>query len=217
MAKRQQVRRAKSIFPQKLWRLINDQRLDAAIRWAEDGKSFLICEAELTNKCLGKENNLFYTKQPKSFVRQLHLYGFRKINKNQFSHCYFIRGQPNLLKFIKRSYKPNMDTSDVVKRPEQILEITNHQPKTTTTTTPFNNETNFITDNHKLQLSHQTIDGAIALSNNYDDDDCLQPPIDWYESNYNVDNSYNYNDDSILNLYNNDIYPNTCDDNNITL
>lgn len=95
----------KSIFPQKLWRLVNNQQMKSAIRWSEDGQSFFVYENPLQHMCLGKENNVFYTKQPKSFIRQLHLYGFRKINKNQFMHQFFVRGQPDLLKLIKRSYK----------------------------------------------------------------------------------------------------------------
>lgn len=105
-------RSKKSIFPQKLWRMVNDQRFQSAIRWTEDGQSFLISESSLRIMCLGKENNIFYTQQPKSFVRQLHLYGFRKISKNQFMHTYFRKEQPQLLKFIKRSYRPSLSARD---------------------------------------------------------------------------------------------------------
>lgn len=250
------IRRQKSIFPQKLWRMVNDRQLDVAIRWAEDGQSFVIQENELKIKCLGKENNLFYTKQPKSFVRQLHLYGFRKINKNQFSHNYFVRGQPHLLEHIKRSYKPSLsldadsdnvendrnnsqinqmielNNNDIVAKPSDVLASLQIEQQQTEQQLPVNQVEEYnvelelpgaLTLDENLDDSINNLNnqkllptaGALVFPCNYDED-CLQPSISWYEGNY-VDNNYNYNEDSILTLYNNDIYPNTSDDNNITL
>lgn len=261
-ARAQQAKRSrrhkseKSIFPQKLWRMVNDQRLNMAIRWTEDGQSFLIQENELKIKCLGKENHLFYTRQPKSFVRQLHLYGFRKINKNQFSHSCFIREQPQLLEYIKRTYKPipnalrdtaksnsqrnqmiepnlnashdaNQEAPDALASlkvehnqvpancaQEGHYEIDLEMGRTSTAVTAFNDSGIDSINNFTDHKPRPTV-GALAYPNNFDED-CLQPSIGWYERNY-VDNNYSYNEDSILTLYNNDIYPNTCDDNNITL
>lgn len=102
----------KSIFPQKLWQMVNDRRLDSAIRWTDDGQGFVVFENQLKSLCLGKENKMFHTRQPKSFVRQLHLYGFRKIDKNQFTHQFFQRDKPGLLKNIKRSYKSSPPSSN---------------------------------------------------------------------------------------------------------
>lgn len=245
---RAKSRSQKSIFPQKLWRMVNDQRLYSAIKWTEDGQSFVIDENLLRIMCLGKENNLFYTKQPKSFVRQLHLYGFRKINKNQFSHKYFNRDQPDLLKFIKRSYKPiqnSVDDSENVENDSQnnpMIDNTKNKVELNDVLAAIKVKQNpnsmAAGENYKLEsglnpisafsdscvtsiditsgqeLPQQTV-GALVFPNNYDED-CLQPSISWYEGNY-LDNNYNYNEDSILTLYNNDIYPNTYDDNNITL
>lgn len=255
------IRRQKSIFPQKLWRMVNDHQLDVAIKWSEDGQSFVIQENELKLKCLGKENNLFYTKQPKSFVRQLHLYGFRKINKNQFSHNYFIRGHPHLLEHIKRSYKPSLSLSadsdnvendrhnsqinqtielnssnnnnnDFVAKPTDILASLQIEQQQAKQQLPVDQEEYKVeselpcvssTLNENLDISINNLEnqnvpptvGALVFPINYDED-CIQPSISWYEGNY-VDNNYNYNEDSILTMYNNDIYPNTSDDNNITL
>lgn len=100
-------RKSRQLFPEKLWLMINDNRFESAIRWVGDGNSFVICERQLESICLGKENELFYTKQPRSFVRQLHLYGFKKINKNQFKHRHFRRGRAELVRKIKRSYSPS--------------------------------------------------------------------------------------------------------------
>lgn len=124
----------KSIFPQKLWQMVNDRRLDSAIRWTDDGRAFFLFEDQLRNLCLGKENKMFFTRQPKSFVRQLHLYGFKKINKNQFSHRHFQRDQPGLLEFIKRSYKPRPVTQAAINTEGAN---NNNNPWETISVTPF--------------------------------------------------------------------------------
>jgi len=217
----------KSIFPQKLWRMVNDQQFESAVRWTKDGTSFLVFENPLRNMCLGKENHIFFTKQPKSFVRQLHLYGFRKINKNQFMHQYFQRDQPELIKHIKRTYKSTSSSSD---KPEMCdpknledLHSSKHLgiPKASCLresqkmeqNSPQYNCAGLESHNTNLQTLPSSL-GALVFSNNYDE--VTSSNAGWYEGNY-VDISYNYNEDSVLNLYNNDIYPNTCEDNNITL
>ena len=95
----------KRTFPEKLWQIVNDSRFDSAIRWTQSGTSFEITEEELKRLCLGKRNKLFHTEQPKSFIRQLHLYGFRKVDRHQFKHECFQRSRPQLIGSIKRSYK----------------------------------------------------------------------------------------------------------------
>lgn len=114
-------------FPLKLWELVNDRRLDSALKWADDGKSFYISDSELSKLCLGKENKLFFTKQPKSFVRQLHLYGFKKINKNQFKHPNFHRDDPDSVREIKRGYKVPVTSNfpEAHSPPRQLLEPIN--------------------------------------------------------------------------------------------
>lgn len=288
-------RNKKHIFPQKLWRLINDTRLNSAIRWSEDGRSFFVFEHPLKNMCLGKENNIFYTKQPKSFVRQLHLYGFRKVNKNQFMHMYFQKNQPELVSYIKRSYRApaaNDKTEDCFEEdgnkseedecrkdnnhsnesssttssssssssspqtvpPSSILAVESHINKeiiaaaaTTDQLQQVNNSYQQSTDHDKLidlgiesiengsiysiltpinvdlktnQLNSQdqlstTFGGAVAFANEYGES-ANAACLEWYDNSY-VDMSYNYTDDSVLTLYDNDIYPSTNGDNNITL
>jgi hypothetical protein len=122
----------KITFPQKLWQLVSDRRLESAIRWSDDGQSFFVYESHLRNLCLGKENKIFFTREPKSFIRQLHLYGFRKLNKNQFKHPNFARDRPHLVNDIKRSYK----NTNVV-QPSTIVEES--QTKYSYQTTDFGN------------------------------------------------------------------------------
>lgn len=102
----------KTIFPYKLWRIVNDPKFDSAIQWTEGGLSFVIHEENFINLCLGKKNSLFFTTKPRSFVRQLHLYGFKKIDQNEFMHKCFRRDKFCLLKQIKRSYRAVATTTN---------------------------------------------------------------------------------------------------------
>lgn len=197
----------KVIFPQKLWRLVNDQRVAAAIRWSEDGQSILLFEGPLSDMCLGKENHMFYTKQPKSFIRQLHLYGFRKVDKNQFVHQNFRRDRPDLIKLIKRTY--NKSNQPLINNQRQI--------NGSEEGTGSNSRGSGRSDGNKFDEEELTTNQQIAEQIVYDD----AATVNWYE----IDISYNYNEDNVLTLYNNDIYPDNCnsiypdncDDNNITL
>lgn len=212
----------KSLFPQKLWRLVNDTRLSSAVRWSDDGQSFFVHENPLKDMCLGKENKVFYTSEPKSFIRQLHLYGFRKIDKNQFTHRCFQKGRPDLIPFIRRAYKPNRSSTSS----DDTINFEAQQPQSTKSiepTTPSSESTiknNSATHSSNFQESGFLATGAAALvtpcsldafANEEDYEVTSLAPLstDWFENN-------NHNDDSLMTLYNNDVYPNTDDDNNIT-
>lgn len=108
---RRRLHPIRSIFPQKLWIIINNSQYEAAIRWSDDGKSIIIQEKALEALCLGKDNFLFNTKLARSFVRQLHLYGFRKISPNQFIHECFRRGHPTLIERVRRQYRSRRSIS----------------------------------------------------------------------------------------------------------
>lgn len=226
------ARAEKTIFPQKLWRMVNDEAFNSAIRWNRDGRSFMIFESQLKNMCLGKENNLFHTQQPKSFVRQLHLYGFRKISKNQFAHQFFRRGQPELLENIKRSYRQSIsDDSKTIpanksiksenstSNSDQQQQVSLNQPDQASTSSSSTNNflnlsrfTNFhenLNSNQMMCHDYSSPLGALVFANHHDESSNVATPIDWYESSY-IDISYNHIDDSILTLYNNE-------DNNIIL
>lgn len=83
------------------------------------------------------------------------------------------------------------------------------------TSTPFNSNNIDSLTNLTIQPDQRSTVGALVFPTHYEEAS-LQPSISWYEGNY-IHNNYNYDEDSILSLYNNDIYPSTCDDNNITL
>lgn len=237
----------KSIFPQKLWRLVNDEQLYHAICWSEDGRSFHVYEQSLKILCLGKENNIFYTRQPKSFVRQLHLYGFRKVNKNQFMHPFFVRGQPELIKKIKRSYKsPNSstssETSDKACANENMIKI-----KSTICEDRQNYPIDqFNTNSISVPESQSTVENQLDTCNNNNNSrkfvkilseeqnynngqqvaetsigqqqvlhsvktEIIDNQSEWYETSY-TDISFNYYEDNMLTMYNNEVYPTTFDE-----
>ncbi|KAK7038797.1 hypothetical protein VNI00_010685 [Paramarasmius palmivorus] len=105
-------------FVTKLYQMINDPKSAHFISWTELGTSFVVSNVgEFSRSILGshfKHNNF------SSFVRQLNMYGFHKINRTprtqrlsssssssdgqtwEFSHHKFLRGRPDLLDEIKR-------------------------------------------------------------------------------------------------------------------
>ncbi|XP_074133832.1 heat shock factor protein 3-like isoform X2 [Sminthopsis crassicaudata] len=98
-------------FLAKLWTLVDDSTTDDVIGWNPSGQSFSILDEQKFSKELlpkyFKHNNI------SSFIRQLNMYGFRKVaavdngmaEKNtaiEFQHMYFKKGEVNLLENIKR-------------------------------------------------------------------------------------------------------------------
>ncbi|XP_061110085.1 heat shock factor protein 1 isoform X2 [Conger conger] len=100
-------------FLTKLWTLVEDPETDPLICWSPSGNSFHVFDQGRFSKEVlpkyFKHNNMA------SFVRQLNMYGFRKVvhieqgglvkpekDDTEFQHPYFIRGQELLLENIKR-------------------------------------------------------------------------------------------------------------------
>ncbi|KAG7458237.1 hypothetical protein MATL_G00236040 [Megalops atlanticus] len=100
-------------FLTKLWTLVEDPDTDDLICWSPNGNSFHVFDQGRFSKEVlpkyFKHNNMA------SFVRQLNMYGFRKVvhieqgglvkpekDDTEFQHPYFIRGQEVLLENIKR-------------------------------------------------------------------------------------------------------------------
>jgi heat shock transcription factor 1 len=104
-------------FLAKLWALVNDPSCDDLIAWDPSGGSFHVYDqSRFAREILPryfKHNNFA------SFIRQLNMYGFRKIStiehgslKNErddieFAHPSFIRGHDTLLELIKRRAPDN--------------------------------------------------------------------------------------------------------------
>ncbi|XP_065069334.1 heat shock factor protein-like [Rhopilema esculentum] len=103
-------------FPYKLWFIINNPQFSDVLHWSQDGMAIVFPDDRLFVQRIlkRKEGKIFKTESLKSFVRQLNLYGFRKVMSDRydgvgrskfgsmFDHEYFIRGRPDLLEYVKR-------------------------------------------------------------------------------------------------------------------
>lgn len=96
----------KKLFPQKLWDLINDERYRFCLRWSEDGQLVYLNRDEFENKYLKTPENQFHTQKAISFVRQMNMYGFRKVDDCYYENDNFKRNCEQLLKNMIRKH-PN--------------------------------------------------------------------------------------------------------------
>ncbi|KAJ1655728.1 hypothetical protein IWQ61_004565 [Dispira simplex] len=100
-------------FVHKLYDMVVDPQYQHLISWNYSGTSFVVCSInEFSKEVLPKH---FKHNNFSSFVRQLNMYGFHKVNKSprgqrtavenqtwEFSHPKFMRSRPDLLDEIKR-------------------------------------------------------------------------------------------------------------------
>ena len=95
-------------FLRKLYEILNDKSIEDIVSWNHDGESFIIknyrlfCQQILPSK--------FKTNVFSSFVRQLNIYDFHKMNPKissikEFENPNFKRNKPNNLNLIKRKSK----------------------------------------------------------------------------------------------------------------
>ncbi|KAK2816307.1 hypothetical protein Q7C36_022578 [Tachysurus vachellii] len=112
-----EVRINRRNFPSNLWHLVNDPQI-CSICWDDSGEGILICpeafKTEVLSTAKNQINNYFKTTNFISFVRQLNLYGFRKVcpdyeislkQVSQIQHFfnpYFKRANPELLVKLMR-------------------------------------------------------------------------------------------------------------------
>ncbi|XP_072911255.1 heat shock factor protein 1 isoform X5 [Hemitrygon akajei] len=123
-------------FLTKLWTLIEDPDTNEFICWSASGNSFHVFDQgrfakEVLPKYF-KHNNMA------SFVRQLNMYGFRKVvnieqgglvkpemDDTEFQHMYFIRGKEHLLENIKRKVTniSNVKPEELKMRSDDVSKI----------------------------------------------------------------------------------------------
>ncbi|XP_020352071.1 heat shock factor protein 2-like isoform X1 [Oncorhynchus kisutch] len=122
-------------FLTKLWTLVEDSDTNEFICWSQEGNSFLVMDEQRFSKDIlpkfFKHNNMA------SFVRQLNMYGFRKVmhidtgivkqerdGPVEFQHHYFKHGQDDLLENIKRKNGPLsctcIETGEVGKNTQSV-------------------------------------------------------------------------------------------------
>ncbi|XP_018426542.1 PREDICTED: heat shock factor protein 2 isoform X3 [Nanorana parkeri] len=126
-------------FLSKLWTLVEDSDTNEFITWSQNGQSFLVLDEQRFAKEIlpkyFKHNNMA------SFVRQLNMYGFRKVvhvdsgivkqerdGPVEFQHPFFIQGQDELLENIKRKVSATRPEEAKV-RQEDISKILNNAQK----------------------------------------------------------------------------------------
>ncbi|XP_054010886.1 heat shock transcription factor, Y-linked-like [Hylaeus anthracinus] len=102
-------------FPQKLWRIVNECK-SGAIQWSLNGTTILLDYKKFQKQYLDASNSVFKTRNITSFIRQLNLYGFRKVtshnrdpicnshnpNVHEFLHENFRSGRSDLLSRVYR-------------------------------------------------------------------------------------------------------------------
>ncbi|KAI5615061.1 heat shock factor protein 2, partial [Silurus asotus] len=120
-------------FLTKLWTLVEDSDTNEFICWSQEGNSFLVLDEQRFAKEIlpkfFKHNNMA------SFVRQLNMYGFRKVmhidtgivkqerdGPVQFQHPYFRNGRDDLLENIKRKVS-NTKPDDSKLRQDDLSKI----------------------------------------------------------------------------------------------
>ncbi|KAL4281087.1 hypothetical protein GQ457_03G026770 [Hibiscus cannabinus] len=89
-------------FLKKCYEMVDDETTDSIISWSQNNASFIIWDmTEFSVHLLPK---YFKHSNFSSFIRQLNIYGFRKIDSDrwEFANDGFIRGQKDLLKNIAR-------------------------------------------------------------------------------------------------------------------
>ncbi|XP_027015492.1 heat stress transcription factor B-2b-like isoform X2 [Tachysurus fulvidraco] len=102
-------------FPSNLWHLVTDPQI-CSICWDDTGEGILICpeafKAEVLSTANKKMNKYFRTTNFISFVRQLNLYGFRKV-------CPDYKISLTKVSFIQHFYNPNFKRAN----PELLVNL----------------------------------------------------------------------------------------------
>ncbi|XP_030506759.2 heat stress transcription factor A-8 [Cannabis sativa] len=118
---------ASSIAPflKKCYEMVNDDSTDSIISWNDTNDSFVIWD--MTQFSVGLLPKYFKHSNFSSFMRQLNIYGFRKVHPDRwmFANDGFIRGQKHLLKNIcRRKHSQDPDQRKAFQQKESHPEET---------------------------------------------------------------------------------------------
>ena len=92
----------KKLFPQRLWDLIHDERYNHFLRWSGDGQRVYLNRNDFEEQYLKTSNNQFHTQKAISFVRQMNMYGFKKVDDSHYENDNFKRDCHHLIKNMVR-------------------------------------------------------------------------------------------------------------------
>ncbi|EGT38457.1 hypothetical protein CAEBREN_21581 [Caenorhabditis brenneri] len=125
------------VFLIKLWNIVEDANLQSIVHWDESGASFHI--ADPYSFCRNVLPHFFKHNNLNSLIRQLNMYGFRKMtplsqggltrtesdqDHLEFSHPCFVQGRPELLSQIKRKQSAKtVEDKQVNEQTQQSLDI----------------------------------------------------------------------------------------------
>lgn len=125
------------VFLIKLWNIVEDSNLQSIVHWDESGASFHI--ADPYSFCRNVLPHFFKHNNLNSLIRQLNMYGFRKMtplsqggltrtesdqDHLEFSHPCFVQGRPELLSQIKRKVRDTQKQSAKTAEDKQVNEQT---------------------------------------------------------------------------------------------
>lgn len=147
MTGKQQRTVRRQLFPEKLWDLVNKPL--SGIQWSSDGKRIEV-DRSLLEKCLETK---FRLHKFDSFIRQLHLYGFKKCG-NSYHHDKFQRGKPEALLTMKRKYSNSSSSTTTTTNTNSICKestiVTNPIP-----THPISNNSSNLVPTHLCNNFYQ--------------------------------------------------------------
>ncbi|OWM86290.1 heat stress transcription factor A-8 [Punica granatum] len=106
-------------FLEKSYEMVDDENTDSIISWGGSGDSFVIWDVtQFSVQLLPK---YFKHSNFSSFMRQLNIYGFRKVETDrwEFANDGFIRGKRHLLKNISRRKHPHSNEPKKSSHPQQ--------------------------------------------------------------------------------------------------
>ncbi|KAG8189942.1 hypothetical protein JTE90_009082 [Oedothorax gibbosus] len=101
-------------FQRKLWDLVNSGK-NESVRWNENGDVIVFNFPLFKKEFLDPSNKFCKSNKLASFVRQLNLYGFKKVSDSRrsrrkdihdFQHPWFAKGREDWLKNVKRNSVP---------------------------------------------------------------------------------------------------------------
>nr|XP_012466202.1 unnamed protein product [Gossypium raimondii] len=159
-------------FLKKCYEMVDDESTDAIISWSQNNDSFIIWDmTEFSVHLLPK---FFKHSNFSSFIRQLNIYGFRKIDTDrwEFANDGFVRGQKDLLKNIaRRKHSPGSEQrKPLQQQPLQQLENTVGSCENNENTALWKEVENLKTDKNalmqelvKLTQFQETADNKVLL------------------------------------------------------